>query len=242
MNPATNSVIDDRSRGWRRLVWGCVGCLALGVISLMPIIVVGLSRNITTPTDSLVMTNVLLMILLWGSAGVVLGVMAILIGVWGLWRRWFSWKTVLWHICGVFGLGLATVIALTLAGPAIGQSSLFYLPGFASECSYHVIVVAYIDLNHNNLRDNDEPGVAQVPVTVTVETKSRPQMHTDNAGVVEIEAYAFLCDSPSDQIMVSIGDPVEGYQMSQAQPEPFPVTLYPAEPPTRVFYVGFVGQ
>jgi hypothetical protein len=242
MQSETNSAIDERSRGWQWLVRVSLGCLALGVISLIPFMVVGLSPNITTPTDSLVMANLLSMGLLLGGAGALLGVVTILVGVWGLRRNWLTRKTVLWHIGGISGLVLATLIALTLAGPAIGQTSMFSMPGLGSECSYHIIVLAYVDLNQNNLRDSDEPGLAQVPVALTVGTKSPPRLLTDDTGMVEIQAYALLCDSPGDQVVVSIGDPIDGFQMSQAQPDPFPVTLYPSEPPTRVYYVAFIEQ
>jgi hypothetical protein len=242
--------------GWRKVLGVAALCFILSLISMAPFIL--LSGDTSTPSDPLAIKNSLLIIAASLGSGAVLTCLAILMALWGVWRRQARWAQLLRPASGLlFALGVGSLLGLVLTGPALGRSSLFaniFYNIVGSECSVQVVVVAYADQNQNGLRDITEPGLAHVPITVTMVSELRLgnaselrswKSETDNLGLAEVKVYAFTCTYPRNrlpQLEVLVGS-VADYQVSTPQSmEPFPATAYPGEPPRRVFYLGFVQQ
>ena len=142
--------------------------------------------------------------------------------------------------CLAIALTIAAGEGITLVGPAIER---VYSQPLPIECSFRVKIVVYVDQNQNGLRDMTEPGIANVPVTVTVRTKSWNPIYTDKAGIAEAKAYAILCERGMGERVSAEAGLVGGYHLLSTSPlNSFGVTAYPNEPPEQVWYVGFIAQ
>jgi hypothetical protein len=138
------------------------------------------------------------------------------------------------------GIMVILGIGLTLAGPVIVRT--FSKPLLTPECSYHLTVVTYVDRNENGVRDEAEPGLAGVKISVQAGSQAHRGEVTDDTGLVQIERYAYVCEQGlEDQVMVSLAPP-PGYTPSPMQFGPFPVTDYPHEPPLHIIHAGFQRQ
>lgn len=228
-------------RLWRGAMQVAAFCCASSLVSVTPLLLLPADPNVSTDKLLvLIVGNSLLLFFLLLGVGVAVGVIAILLVLRAVFQRQVHWTQIRWPIIQLLGWSVGGIIGITLAGPAIGR---VYTQPVPIECSFRVKIVAYVDQNQNGLRDMTEPGIANVPVTVTVGTKSLDPIHTDKAGLAEAKAYAFLCEHGiSEQVSAEVG-PVGDYHLLSTSPlNSFGVTAYPNEPPEQVWYVDFIAQ
>jgi hypothetical protein len=228
-------------RLWRGTMRAAAFCCALGLASVAPLLLLPADTTVSTGDLFVLMVrNSLLLFFVLLGVGVAVGVIATLLAMRVAFQRRACWTQIRWPIIQVLGWSIAGIIGMALAGPAIGR--VYSQPVFV-ECSFRVKIVAYVDQNQNGLRDMTEPGIADVPVTVTVGTKSWNPIYTDKMGIAEAKAYALLCESGTSEWMSAEVGSVGGYRPLSALPlKCFTVTTYPQEPPEQVRYVGFVAQ
>jgi hypothetical protein len=226
-------------RLWRGAMQVAAFCCALGLVSVAPLLLLPTGPNVSTDElFVLVVRNSRLLFFLLLGVGVVVGVIATLLVLRAVFQRQVHWTQIRWPIIQVLGWSIGGIIGMTLAGPAIGR---VYSQPVGTECSFRVKIVAYVDQNQNGLRDMMEPGIANVPVTVTVGAKSWNPIYTDKTGIAEAQAYAFLCERGlSEQVSAEL---VGGYRLlATSSLNSFGVTPYPSEPPEQVWYVGFIAR